>query len=65
MYSSEGFESLVAGERSSAAIAGVLSANGGPFDVTVWRSSLGVANDEHATAAVVNPAVQTVLSADR
>jgi hypothetical protein len=65
MNSSEGFESLVAGDRSSAAIAGVLGTNGGPLDVTVWRSSLGMANDEHATAAVVNPGVQTVLSTDR
>jgi hypothetical protein len=33
--------------------------------VTVRRSSLGVANDEHATAAVVDPGVQPVLGTDR
>jgi hypothetical protein len=39
--------------------------DGGPFELTVWRPTFGVANDKHATTAVVDPTIEPIVSIDR
>jgi hypothetical protein len=60
---SEGIKFLLVGKRAPVAV--YQQGVGGPFDVTVGRPTFGVADDEHATTAVVDPTVEPIVRIDR